>query len=286
MIALRLVALVLLAAGSAAAAPPPPEPAPPPPDFDTADPVAYGTALKRYVDLIDSGWKDDVTVSSMTLRDASGDAVKRSVSQMILERPDGDKSLIRFRTPAEIKGVAALTHQHPGGTDDSWLYLPASRRVRRISGANKTASFQGTEFTYEDLGQPELEDYTWTHLGMGELTDGSAAHRLQAEPKDSDSGYSRSITWVHAEHWRTEKTEFFDKAGESLKVMEASDWELVHGRWWRPKRMVMTNLQTRKSTEMEFQKRFLDMSRYPGKGGKVRRNLNDEQFTTRRLEGR
>lgn len=48
----------------------------------------------------------------------------------------------------------------------------------------------------------------------------------------------------------------------------------------------MTNLQTRKSTEMEFQKRFLDMARYPGKGGKPRANLGDEHFTTRRLEGR
>lgn len=284
-----LAALLLATAGLAeegapAAAPTPP---PPPPDFPVDDPAAYGVAMKKYIDLVDAGWKDEVSVSEMTLIEPGGGRSVRSVSQMQLEGENGDKSVIRFRSPAEVKGVAALTHQHPGSNDDSWLYLPASRKVRRISGANKTASFQGTEFTYEDLGQPALEDYTWTHLGVDDLGDGRGkAHRVQAVPNSSDSGYSRIVTWVHVDHWRAERTEYFDRAGEPLKTMESSDWELFHGRWWRPNTMVMSNLQTKKSTEMRFEKRFLDLSRYPGKGGQPRSNLDDEEFTTRRLEGR
>lgn len=261
-------------------------PAPPVPEFPRQDPVAFGTRLKAYVDELDSGWVDEVAVSSMILIDASGRRSVRSVSQMTLEGEDGDKSLVKFRSPAEIKGVAALTHQHPGGADDSWLYLPASRRVRRISGANKTASFQGTEFTYEDLAQPALEDYEWVHLGFEKDKQGTEFHRLQATPRSSDSGYSRMVVWVHPEFWRAERTEYFDPSGELLKVMEISDFEWLHERWWRPGKMVMKNVQTRKSTEMKFSKRFLNLALYPGKGGAPRTNLSEEHFTTRKLEGR
>ena len=84
------------------------------PEFSKGDPAKFGTELKEYLDQIDSNWKDEVSVSKMILRDSEGRSVQRSVSKMVLEKPDGDKSLIRFRSPAEIKGVAALTHQHPG----------------------------------------------------------------------------------------------------------------------------------------------------------------------------
>ena len=137
-------------------------PVPTVPTFDTANPERYGRQLATYADHFDEGWIDEVTSSLMTLYEASGDSVLRRITRMVLENvKEGNKSMVRFVSPAEIKGVGALTHEHLKGTDDNWLYLPSSRRVRRISGANKTASFQGTEFTYEDLSTIEVSKYDW-----------------------------------------------------------------------------------------------------------------------------
>ena len=149
---MKAILLASLAFWSAPAARDVSVPIPPQPEFNSADPVAYGTELASYADLYEQGWKDEVSQGRMTLFDAGGDSVERTFTRIVLEHAkDGDKSIIKFLKPAEIKGVAALTHENPGSSDDNWLYLPSNKRVRRISGANKTASFQGTEFTYEDL---------------------------------------------------------------------------------------------------------------------------------------
>ena len=133
-------------------------PVPPQPEFTKNDPVAYGKQLASYMATFDEGWVDEVGQGTMTLFDSDGDSVRRTILRMIHERAvEGDKLIVKFMSPAEIKGVAALTHENPGRSDDNWLYLPATKRVRRVSGANNTASFQGTEFTYEDLSSLDHE---------------------------------------------------------------------------------------------------------------------------------
>jgi hypothetical protein len=88
-------------------------PVPPVPEFTKESPEAYGLALAQYMDVYDTGWKDQYSTSRMTLFDARGDSVQRRVVQLVLEGVDGDKSIVKFQSPAEIKGVAALTHEHP-----------------------------------------------------------------------------------------------------------------------------------------------------------------------------
>jgi hypothetical protein len=256
-------------------------PIPDPPTFETADTARHGWQVADYADRYDDGWKDEIWQGRMELFDANGDSVLRQVLRMLLEGDEGDKSIVRFVSPAEIKGVAALTHEHPGTSDDNWLYLPASKRVRRISGANKTASFQGTEFTYEDLSTLELADYEWRYLEKkGDV------HRVEATPNYRDTGYSRLVISYHAEYWRQESIEYYDKAGVHLKTFESGDWRLLHGRVWRSFDTVMVNHQTGKRTTLVFDKVFLNLSLYKSKrSGDSRANLTDEVFTTRSLEG-
>jgi hypothetical protein len=263
---------------------------PEPPQFNKADATVYGRQLADYADRYDSGWKDSYALSTMTLFDANGDSVKRKSRQLILEKDLGDKSMVHFMTPAEIKGVAALTHEHPDATDDSWLYLPATKRVRRISGANKTASFQGTEFTYEDLSNRIVAKYEWLFVSETELaTSGGKApvFQLEAKPRYKDTGYSKLIVYINREHWRQERIEFFDKAGRMLKVLDNTDWKHRHGRFWRPMTIDMRNVQTKKRTTIQSTTQMLNMALYTNKRtGQKRPNLTDKQFTTDALTGK
>ena len=260
------------------------------PEFDKSDAKRYGRQLADYADLYDTGWKDSYASSAMTLFDSTGDSVQRASVQLILEKKVGDKSIVRFLTPAEIKGVAALTHEHPDSPDDSWLFLPATKRVRRISGANKTASFQGTEFTYEDLSNRIVSKYDWKFLEESETKTAEGdmpVYLLEAKPRYKDTGYSRMIVHVHRELWRQERIEFFDKAGRRLKVLDNRNWKLQHGRFWRPFEIEMRNLQTKKRTIIKTRVLMLNLSLFTNRRtGKKRPNLTDKQFTTTALAGK
>jgi len=265
-------------------------PAPKLPKFETAEATTYGRQLADYADLYDTGWKDSYALSTMTLFDANGDSVKRNSVQLILEKASGDKSIVRFMTPAEIKGVAALTHEHPDATDDNWLYLPATKRVRRISGANKTASFQGTEFTYEDLSNRIVAKYDWRFLEEKTIktSEGDVdVFAVEAKPRYKDTGYSKLVVYLNRTKWRQERIEFFDKAGQLLKVLDNSKWKHRHGRFWRPVMIEMRNVQTKKRTVIDSSTQMLNMALYTNKRtGKKRPNFTDKQFTTDALAGK
>ncbi|MFK7739811.1 MAG: outer membrane lipoprotein-sorting protein [Planctomycetota bacterium] len=260
------------------------------PTFDTDDAGKHGRQLADYADLYDTGWKDSYARSEMTLYAATGDSVTRDVVQLLMEKVDGDKSIVRFLSPAEIKSVAALTHEHPDSTDDNWLYLPATKRVRRISGANKTASFQGTEFTYEDLSNRIVAKYEWRFLEESTLKTEEGdqpVYRLEAKPKYSDTGYSKLIVHLHRTHWRQERIEFFDKAGRPLKELNNRKWKHRHGRFWRPQIVEMRNLQTKKRTVIESSAQLINLALYENPRTKKKRpNLTDKQFTTNALTGK
>lgn len=258
------------------------------PTFDTSDPALHGRQVAEFADRYDQGWVDEVLQGTMTLYGAGGDSVRRTINRMVFERPDaGDKIITRFLSPAEIKGVSALTHESPGGADDNWLYLPANKRVRRIAGANNTASFQGTEFTYEDLGSLDPREYTWRFLDEGTLErDGESIpiYRLDARPTYADTGYSRLVVYYHRDHWRQERIEYFDKAGRHLKTRDSTDWRRLHGRFWRSFRIEMSNHQTGKRTLLEQDRYFVNLSLYTSsRTGKPRPNLREDIFTTRSL---
>ena len=265
-------------------------PFPVPPVFTTEDPQVHGRQIAEFADRYERGYKDEILQGEMTLFDADGDSVRRGFLRMVLEQPDsGDKLVVKFQSPAEIKGVAALTHENPGSSDDNWLYLPASKRVRRISGANNTASFQGTEFTYEDLSNLDPSEYEWRFLERTEIErDGETVpvFKLDAKPTYADTGYSHIQVYYHATQWRQERIEYYDKAGQLLKTRDSTDWKLTHGRFWRSYQLEMTNHQTGKRTSLKTTKLFVDLSMYTSsKTGKPRENLKPDLFTTRALEG-
>ena len=211
----------------------------------------------------------------MTLRNRQGDESVRYFRGQNLEVDgDGDKSISIFDRPADIKGTAVLTHTHKTGPDDQWLFLPALKRVKRISSANKSGSFVGSEFSYEDMRAPVLEDYSYLWLRDESCPNAPEIQCWVVErmPKDPDSGYRRIVTWIGMEEYRVWQTEFFDRKGAHLKTLSLSDYAEYKDRFWRARRMEMVNHQNGKSTDLVWSAFDFGVP------------LNDSDFTTRALE--
>lgn len=211
-----------------------------------------GLAIAVESDKRNIGWGDSKVDMEMTLRNRHGKESKRVMRSMALEvADDGDKSIIVFDRPKDVKGTALLTWSHKEGSDDQWLYLPALKRVKRIASNNKSGPFMGSEFAYEDLSSQEVEKYTYKYL-RDDTLDGEEVFVYERYPVDDKSGYTRQVAWVDKAEYRAKKIEFYDRKKSLLKTLTFHDYQLYLDKYWRTKRMEMVNHQTGKSTTLLF----------------------------------
>jgi len=119
-------------------------------------PEERGLAIAEESDRRDLGFGAYTVEGEMVLRDKARRESRRSFENLILERPDpciGDLGIIVFSRPRDIRGTELLTHANiEPEDDDQWLFLPAVKRVKRISSSNRAGKFVSSEFSYEDLG--------------------------------------------------------------------------------------------------------------------------------------
>ncbi|WP_295893982.1 outer membrane lipoprotein-sorting protein [uncultured Vibrio sp.] len=206
----------------------------------------------------DEGWGDSVSTMQMLLKNAQGESSTRLMQLKSLEvQNDGDKGLTIFEEPRDVKGTAFLNHSHTIEADDQWLYLPALKRVKRISSRNKSGPFMGSEFAYEDLSSFELEKYTFNYL-KDDSIEGEDSFVLEQIPTDKNSGYTKQVVWLSKQEYRPLKVEFYDRKGSLLKTLTFTDYKQYLNQYWRAHSMAMQNHQTGKSTllttsEMKFQ---------------------------------
>lgn len=212
-----------------------------------------GLAIAVEADKRDTGWTDQIADMHMILKNKQGDEHTREMRITTLEvQGDGDKSLLSFDTPKDIKGTAFLSHTHSLTPDDQWLYLPALKRVKRISSSNKSGPFVGSEFAYEDLSSQEVEKYKYKWL-RDEALDGRDAFVIERYPEYKHSGYTRQIVWVDKEMYQPLQVEFYDRKNAQLKTLRFLDYNQYLDQYWRPGRMEMTNHQTGKSTALTWE---------------------------------
>lgn len=215
-------------------------------------PQEKGLAIAVEADRRDQGWADSSTEMFMTLRNAQGQESKRRMRTKTLEvKGDGDKSLTIFDEPRDVKGTAFLSFTHAKRPDDQWLYLPALKRVKRISSANKSGPFMGSEFAYEDISSQEVEKYTYKYL-RDEKLDGHDCFVIERKPTYEHSGYTRMISWVDKVMYQPRKVQFYDRKNTLLKTLTISKYQQYLGKYWRAHQMDMVNHQTKKSTTLEW----------------------------------
>lgn len=201
----------------------------------------------------DKGFGNYTADQTMILRNKRGQESERNLKISVLENEvDGDKSLIVFNRPRNVKGTAMLTHSHKVEDDDQWLFLPALKRVKRISSSNKAGSFMGSEFAYEDMTSQEIEKYTYRWLRdepCGEYT----CWVSERSPIDKKSGYTRQVSWVDQEEYRVWKVEYYDRKNSHLKTLTVPSHQQYLGKHWRADEMLMVNHLTGKSTRLIWQ---------------------------------
>ncbi len=204
-------------------------------------------------DRSDRGFGDSEVQLKMILRNATGRETTRQLKITTLEVKDesvGDKSLVTFSHPRDINGTALLSHAQILEPGNQWLYLPALKRVKRISSANKSGPFVGSEFAFEDFTSLELNkfDYTWIREEACGNIDCDVIERL---PRYKNSGYARQIAWIDRDIYQLRKVEFYDRRGDLLKTLELKDYQNYNG-VWRAQRLEMVNQQTGKSTDLIY----------------------------------
>jgi outer membrane lipoprotein-sorting protein len=222
-----------------------------------ATPQEKGLEIAQKMQKANNGFVGEESLMEMVLIDAYGAKTTRVMKGMVMEVDgDGDKSISIFQNPKDVKGTKMLTHTHKEGDDDQWLYLPTVRRVKRITSSNKSSSFMGSEFSYEDLGSQEIEKYNYKWLKDIKIN-GKAGWLLERVPK-TKSGYSKMVMHISQNYLNPVKVEYFDRKKELLKVAEFSNFKeyTVGGKkMWRSNKIHMKNVQTKKESIFEWKER-------------------------------
>ena len=217
--------------------------------------------------------------STMTLINDRGQQRERRSIGLVKLQPNGvdSKLVVRFVTPADIKGTSFLQVEHIDGDDDLWIYLPALKKSRRLVANNKKDSFVGSDFSYGDISLPKVDHYRHTLLKT-EQVDGSDCYVVESVPATdavrANSGYSKKVTWVRSDNFVETKVEYYDLAGrlwKTQKVTRHQQVEPAKARWF-PLHREMTNHQNGHRTVIAMTKVT------PGVV------VPDETFTTRYIE--
>ncbi|MFT6122909.1 MAG: hydrophobe/amphiphile efflux-3 (HAE3) family protein [Oleiphilaceae bacterium] len=195
----------------------------------------------------------------MTMTDKRGKSRTRSTIGYRKYIGDQKRTIIFYRKPSNVKGTGFMTYDYAdvNKDDDQWLYLPALRKVRRISASDRGDYFLGTDFTYDDIkkeGKIEVSDFQYTLVEETEINS-FKTYRLDGLPNSKEIakelGYGRVSIWVDKNSWSIVKADYWDVKDKFLKTLLVNDIRKVDGIWTRHK-MSIDNHKTGHHTVFEF----------------------------------
>ena len=199
-------------------------------------------------------------VSTLTITDSKGNRRVRKNSMASISEPDGtEKRIIKFISPAEVKGTGILIFDYPEKSDDMWIYLPAIRKTRRIVSKEKSKSFMGSEFSNANMTAPGLEDFSYELKGEEDLN-GYSCFMIESTPVSTDLedeyGYARSVSWVDKDNYLVHKTLYYDFDGELFKTITNKEFKkLEEGEGkYMVTHMYASNHSNNRSSEMVMDK--------------------------------
>ncbi|MCF7824663.1 MAG: outer membrane lipoprotein-sorting protein [Candidatus Marinimicrobia bacterium] len=237
----------------------------------TAQTKLSGTEIMQKVSDRADGDEMEGTLT-MTLINASGGERVREIKQYIKDFGTVEKKIMFFLQPADVKNTSFMNWSYADETknDDQWIYLPALKKVKRISSDSSGDYFMGSDFTYDDLGDRKVGDDTHTLLRT-ETLEGLECYVIESVTKNKDYMYSKTTTWVVKDRWYGLKKEFYDEDGEYLKSLTLLNVEQING-FWIITGTEMKNAQKDHTTRMEF------------KGVKVDAGIDEANFSERMMK--
>ncbi|WP_188150067.1 outer membrane lipoprotein-sorting protein [Teredinibacter waterburyi] len=161
----------------------------------------------------------------------------RDLEMYRVETKEVEKALIVFRSPADVEGTSYLSYEwsDPAIADDSWLYLPALQKVKRVASSEESGAFMGSDFSYADINGTDYEDYRYKIEAVSELVDGVDCWVISSIPVSEDvidkTGYISSKSWVRKDNFVVVKAIIDVKKGKQTKYFSATDIEKIDGVW-------------------------------------------------------
>lgn len=189
----------------------------------------------------------------MIIYDSKGNTRNRSLRSFSMNEEETSKSLLIFEAPANVRGTAFLSVSE-GPEEVQKLYLPALGQIQIISAAEKGDRFMGSDFTYEDLGDQDPEDYDFEMYSKSDTT-----YILKAEKIES-SEYSYLYFYIDPDRYVLQKIEYFNEDESMIKRLVASDYTQVLEEVWQPGKMVMYDLRNDRKTELTWSNREVNAS--------------------------
>lgn len=250
------------------------------------EPLSADEVARRVQDR-DTG-RDSRSAMRMKLFDRHGRARERALTLMSLRgreagtqsaAPGGDRLLIRFSYPNDIRGTSFLVWEHPDAEDERFLYLPSLGRVRRIAGTETQESFVGSDFTYEDFGGREFDDYTYAFAGAaGSQASWTppggpprAAWRLESRRRDASAQFPRVVSLVLEEGAIVVQADIYNRRNEKQKVYTVRRIDQIEG-IWTVMDAEMTNALEKSRTELAVEQTDYNVG------------LKESDFSRRELE--
>ncbi len=234
-------------------------------------------AIMQKVDARDDG-KTKEQDMTMILIDKNGKKRIRKLHTYARDFGKDEYSILFFKSPADVKNTAFLTYDYdnPNKDDDQWLYLPALKKVKRIPSSDKSSSFMGSDFSYFDMTDRDLEDYDFKFLKEGTVR-GKKVWMIEATPRNKkvikESGYLKTIALVRQDNYVIVRSIGFMK-GNKKKYMDMVKLHQQNG-IWVPDILSMTT----KKGKRTIHKTVLQFSHI-----KLNHEIPKSLFTTRRLE--
>jgi len=194
---------------------------------------------------------DQTSVLTMTLTNKSGQTRVRKIQQYTKDLGDTEKSIMFFLSPADVKNTSFMNWSYDSDkSDDQWIYLPALKKIKRISSDSKNDYFMGSDFTYDDLGDRKLDADNHKFI-KEETIDGQVCYVVESVSKDEDYMYSKTKTWIRKDNFIGKKKEFYDEDGDLLKVLSIKKVENISG-LWIISHSEMKNVQKNHKTSMQL----------------------------------
>jgi hypothetical protein len=206
--------------------------------------------------------------------EVAGSANKAGLKRWVYQRIGSfgaSKVMVRFTAPAEMKGLALLIVSHPDRASDQWMWTPAIDRERRIAVQDRSTRFLGTDFSFEDLEERDVDQFDYKFLGE-DTVDGAACWKIRATPKESKSSqYTSSVLSIRKDNYVAAQIENFGKE-KLIRRVHYSDIQKVDG-IWTPRTVEVYDAGRESRTILKIEKLEYNLP------------LKEEEFTVEALRG-
>lgn len=247
--------------------------------------LAQDLSARDVMERVDTLYDGESAIAdyTMTLIDRRDRERTRNLTMYRLDQGEDSKYLAQFESPADIRGTSYLNYDwdDPDRDDDSWLYLPALQRVKRIASSDTSDSFLGSDFTYADINGYEIDWYDYTFINDSEMVDGHDCWVIEAVPKpqfqsraEEATGYSRLQAWIRKDNFIRVQGQAWELRGNRIKYFSASDIELIDDVWTVMRRQAITTRNGRREHASVLQVNEIEYNV----------EVSEETFTTENMQ--